>query len=114
MCSSKGRTLDLGATVAMAYAELGQFAQAAAIQRDLIAAAEKAGLQECAAAGREPCAVRTPRAMPHAVDGRRDAMTARIDVRTFGRVQVSIAIVACARVSTSSLRQWPVSAGRSP
>jgi tetratricopeptide (TPR) repeat protein len=41
-----GRTLDLGATVAMAYAELGQFAQAAGVQRDLIAAAEKAGLQD--------------------------------------------------------------------
>ena len=39
-----GRTLDLGATVAMAYAELGQFAQATGVQRDLIASAEKAGL----------------------------------------------------------------------
>jgi len=42
----QGRTLDLGATVAMAYAELGQFAQAAAVQRDLIAAAKKAGLRD--------------------------------------------------------------------
>ncbi len=42
----QGRTLDLGATVAMAFAELGQFGQAAAVQRDLIAAAEKAGLPE--------------------------------------------------------------------
>lgn len=42
----QGRTLDLGATVAMAYAELGQYAQAAAIQRDLMSAAEKAGLKE--------------------------------------------------------------------
>ena len=42
----QGRTLDLGATVAMAYAELGQYAQAAAIQRDLMSAAEKAGLRD--------------------------------------------------------------------
>ena len=42
----QGRTLDLGATMAMAYAELGQYAQAAAIQRDLLSAAEKAGLRE--------------------------------------------------------------------
>jgi len=42
----QGRTLDLGATVAMAFAEMGQFAQAAAVQRDLIAAAEKAGLRD--------------------------------------------------------------------
>lgn len=44
----QGRTLDLGATVAMALAELGQFGQAAAVQRDLIAAAEKAGLRDVA------------------------------------------------------------------
>ncbi|HJU44973.1 MAG TPA: tetratricopeptide repeat protein [Vicinamibacterales bacterium] len=42
----QGRTLDLGATVAMAYAELGQYEQAASIQRDLMSAAEKAGLRE--------------------------------------------------------------------
>ena len=42
----QGRTLDLGATVAMAYAELRQYAQAAAIQRELMSAAEKAGLRE--------------------------------------------------------------------
>lgn len=42
----QGRTLDLGATVAMAYAELGQFGQAAAIQRDLMSTAEKAGLRD--------------------------------------------------------------------
>ena len=42
----KGRTLDLGATMAMALAELGQFSEAAALQRDLIAAAEKNGLKE--------------------------------------------------------------------
>lgn len=42
----QGRTLDLGATVAMAFAELGQFGQAVAVQRDLISAAEKAGLRD--------------------------------------------------------------------
>lgn len=42
----QGRTLDLGATVAMAYAELGQYEQAATIQRDLMSAAEKAGLRD--------------------------------------------------------------------
>lgn len=63
----QGRTLDLGATVAMAYAELGQYEQAAAIQRDLITAAQQAGLRDLVprfAANlalyerREPC--RTP------------------------------------------------------
>jgi tetratricopeptide (TPR) repeat protein len=44
----QGRTLDLGATMAMALAELGQFAQAAAVQRDLLAAAEQAGLRDMA------------------------------------------------------------------
>lgn len=39
-----GRTLDLGATLAMALAASGEFARAAAVQRDLITAAEKAGL----------------------------------------------------------------------
>jgi len=42
----QGRTLEIGATVAMAYAELGQYAQATAIQRDLVSAAEKAGLRD--------------------------------------------------------------------
>ena len=41
---AQGRTLDLGETTAMALAELGQFDQAVQVQRDLIAAAEKAGL----------------------------------------------------------------------
>lgn len=63
----QGRTLDLGATVAMAYAELGQYEQAVTIQRDLMSAAEKGGLRELVprlAANlalyerREPC--RTP------------------------------------------------------
>jgi tetratricopeptide (TPR) repeat protein len=42
----QGRTLDLGATMAMALAEMGQYARAAALQRDLIAAAQKAGLPD--------------------------------------------------------------------
>ena len=42
----QGRTLDLGATMAMALAELGQYSQAAALQRDLIATAEKNGLKD--------------------------------------------------------------------
>jgi tetratricopeptide (TPR) repeat protein len=40
------RSLDVGATAAMALAELGEYAQAAAVQRDVIAAAEKAGLHD--------------------------------------------------------------------
>ncbi len=43
---AQGRTLDLGATMAMAFAELGRFSEAAALQRDLIAAAEKNSLQD--------------------------------------------------------------------
>ena len=43
---ARGRTLDLGATMAMALAELGRFAEAAALQRDLIAAADKNGLRD--------------------------------------------------------------------
>lgn len=63
----QGRTLDLGATVAMAYAELGQYAQAASIQRDLMTAAENAALRDllprlaanlASYERREPC--RTP------------------------------------------------------
>lgn len=42
------RTLDLGATMAMTLAELGDFQQAVAVQRDLIAAARNAGLKEVA------------------------------------------------------------------
>lgn len=40
----QGRTLDLGETLAMALAELGEFERAAAVQRDLISAATRAGL----------------------------------------------------------------------
>jgi tetratricopeptide (TPR) repeat protein len=39
-----GRTLDLGETTAMALAEVGQFAQASSIQRELMAAAETSKL----------------------------------------------------------------------
>jgi tetratricopeptide (TPR) repeat protein len=40
----RGRTLELGETLAMALAELGQYDQAASIQRDVIRSADKAGL----------------------------------------------------------------------
>lgn len=42
----RGRTLDLGETYAMTLAELGQFREAQAVQRDLIAAATRAGLTD--------------------------------------------------------------------
>jgi tetratricopeptide (TPR) repeat protein len=41
---AQGRTLELGETLAMALAEVGQFAQAASIQRSLVEAARTAGL----------------------------------------------------------------------
>jgi tetratricopeptide (TPR) repeat protein len=40
------KTTDLGETMAMAFAELGEYEQAAAIQRGVMAAAEKAGLPD--------------------------------------------------------------------
>src|SRR5262249_47810213 len=40
------RSIDVGATAAMALAELGDYAQAAAVQREVIAAARGAGLQD--------------------------------------------------------------------
>ena len=40
---SAGRTTEVGETLAMAYAELGQFSEAAGIQRDILAAASRAG-----------------------------------------------------------------------
>lgn len=40
----RGRTLDLGETMAMTLAELGEFGRAAAVQRDLITASTHAGL----------------------------------------------------------------------
>jgi tetratricopeptide (TPR) repeat protein len=40
------KTTDLGETMAMALAEVGEYGQAAAIQRGVMAAAEKAGLQD--------------------------------------------------------------------
>jgi tetratricopeptide (TPR) repeat protein len=44
----RGRTLELGETLAMTLAELGQYDQAAAIQRDVIKSAERAGLSAAA------------------------------------------------------------------
>ena len=41
---SKGRSLDLGETLAMSLAELGEFERAIAVQRDLVTAATRAGL----------------------------------------------------------------------
>ena len=61
------RTPDLGETMAMALADLGRFEEAAALQRNLIAGAEKAGVPDAALRlksnlelyeRREPC--RTP------------------------------------------------------
>ena len=40
------RTIDLGETMAMTLAELGRYGEAAAVQRDLIAAAEAAGMRD--------------------------------------------------------------------
>lgn len=40
----QGRSLDLGETLAMALAELGEFTRAVAVQRDLLTAARRAGL----------------------------------------------------------------------
>jgi len=45
----QGRTLELGETLAMTLAELGQFDQAASVQRDVLKGAERAGLQGVAA-----------------------------------------------------------------
>ena len=42
----KQQSIEIGETAAMTLAELGEFEQAAAVQRDVIAAAEKAGLRE--------------------------------------------------------------------
>jgi hypothetical protein len=44
----KRQTIDLGETLAMAMAELGQYEQAAAVQRDVMAAAEQAGVSDVA------------------------------------------------------------------
>lgn len=40
------RSIDVGATAAMALAELGQYDEAAAVQREVIATAEKSGLHD--------------------------------------------------------------------
>jgi tetratricopeptide (TPR) repeat protein len=42
----KQQSIELGETAAMTLAELGEYEQAAAVQRDVIAAAEKAGLRD--------------------------------------------------------------------
>lgn len=45
--ASRGeRTIDLGETMAMALAEVGRYGEAAAVQRDLIAAAEAEGMRD--------------------------------------------------------------------
>src|SRR4029079_1188952 len=44
----RGRTLELGETMAMTLAELGQYDQAASIQRDVMKSAERAGLPSMA------------------------------------------------------------------
>ena len=44
--ASRGRTLDLGETMAMALAEVGAYARAAALQRDLITGARRAGVTD--------------------------------------------------------------------
>ena len=64
----KHQTIDLGETLAMTLAELGQYEQAAAVQRDVMAAAQQAGVSDVARSimvenlrlyeRREPC--RTP------------------------------------------------------
>ena len=42
----QGRTLELGETYAMTLAELGQYREAQSLQRDLIAAAQRAGMAD--------------------------------------------------------------------
>ena len=44
--ASRGRTLELGETMAMALAEVGAHVRAAALQRDLVAGAARAGLAD--------------------------------------------------------------------
>ena len=44
-----GQNVELGETAAMALAELGEYAQAAAVQRDVMAAAEQAGFRDVVA-----------------------------------------------------------------
>ena len=44
--AARGRTLELGETVAMALAEVGAFDRAAAVQRDLVTGARRAGLMD--------------------------------------------------------------------
>lgn len=46
---AQDQSIDLGETIAMTLAELGEFPQAAAVQRDVMAAAEQAGLDDVVA-----------------------------------------------------------------
>ena len=75
--ASRGeRTIDLGETMAMALAEVGRYGEAAAVQRDLVAAAEAEGMRDAAAApGRQSTPLRAGEAVPHAVAGRRHPVT---------------------------------------
>jgi hypothetical protein len=43
---AREKSIDVGATAAMMLAELGDYEQAAALQREVIAAAEQAGLSD--------------------------------------------------------------------
>ena len=71
------RTIDLGETMAMALAEIGRHGEAAAVQRDLVAAAEAEGLPgRGSPAGRQSPRLRAGPAVPHAVADRRDSVTA--------------------------------------
>jgi hypothetical protein len=45
---AKQQTLELGEALAMSLAELGRYEEAAVVQRDVIAAAERAGLHDVA------------------------------------------------------------------
>ena len=84
---AKGRTLELGETMAMTLAALGQYDEAAEVQRDLMRTAERLGLaSRQTAAGAQPSAVRAAPAMRDAVDQRGNAMKpARCRVRAADR-----------------------------
>ena len=83
-----GKTIDLGETMAMALAERGQFAEAVGIQRSLIEAAIRSGLEPVAKrTDRKSAALRAPAAMPDAVGQRRPDPLARTtqSTRVFSR-----------------------------
>ena len=66
------QTLDVGETVAMTLAELGQYEQAVTFQREVMAAAAKAGRDEVVGRQmRESRALPTASTLPHAVAARR-------------------------------------------